>query len=71
MTNPGKPWDLKERTRRFAVRVFRLAEAIYWMELIVETGLVRKERVVSLLGEANERAAIGVASIRTAKRKRG
>jgi hypothetical protein len=62
---------LKERTRRFAVRVFRLAEAIYWMELIVETGLVRKERLASLLGEANERAAIGVASIRTAKRKRG
>ena len=122
MTDADKPWDLKERTRKFAVRVFRLVQALprtdpgrivgnqllragtsvganygaavrprseadfiskmtlveeeidecmYWMELLVETGLVKEDRLAALLAEADELAAIVVASIRTAKRKRG
>ena len=42
-------------------------ETIYWMELIVEAGLVEKERMTSLLEEANQLVAIVVSSIKTAR----
>ena len=45
-------------------------EALYWMELLVDTNLVKKERLRLLLEEANELTAITVASIKTAKRGR-
>jgi four helix bundle protein len=117
----GKPWDLRDRTKRFAIRVFRLVQAlprneagrvigrqllragtsvganyraavrprsqadfiakmalveqeadecIYWMELLCELGLVKKERVKPLLQEGDELVAIIVASIKTARNRR-
>jgi four helix bundle protein len=42
-------------------------EAIYWIELLIETDLVKKERVTSLLDEASQIVAIVVSSIRTAR----
>jgi four helix bundle protein len=39
-------------------------DSAYWLELLAEAGLVRRE-LVSLLAEANELIAITVASIRT------
>ena len=45
-------------------------ECIYWMELLCELGLVKKERVKLLLQEADELVAIIVASIKTARRRR-
>ncbi|HEV7857666.1 MAG TPA: four helix bundle protein [Pyrinomonadaceae bacterium] len=42
-------------------------EAIYWMELLVEADLVRRERVGNLLEEANQLLAIVVSSIKTAR----
>src|SRR5436190_8602635 len=33
-------------------------ESGYWLELIVESGLMKKERVIELLNEANELTAI-------------
>lgn len=42
-------------------------EAIYWIELLVESGAIEKERVANLLDEANQLTAIIVASIRTAR----
>jgi four helix bundle protein len=42
-------------------------ETIYWMELLVESGLIEKERVASLLDEANQIIALVVSSIRTAR----
>lgn len=48
--------DLKERTKKFALKVIRVVEeeadeTIYWMELLIETGLVHKHNLISLLKE--------------------
>ncbi len=43
-------------------------ESIYWMELLVDSGLVRKDEVAGLVDEANQLVAMTVASINTAKR---
>lgn len=42
-------------------------ESEYWIELLVESGLVKKALVEDLLREANEIVAMVVASIRTAR----
>ena len=44
-------------------------ECVYWMELLVESGIVQQNRVEDLMGEADELVAIVVASIKTARRK--
>jgi len=44
-------------------------ESAYWLELIIESKLLKKDLVESLLGEANELAAILFTSIKTAKSK--
>ena len=113
--------DLKERTKRFAIRAIRLVESlpsgktadivgkqllrsatsvganyraacrarstaefvakmgiveeeadecIYWMEIIGETRLVSKDRLVDLVREANELLAITVSSIKTARTRK-
>ncbi len=46
-------------------------ESIFWIELLIDTDLVVRERVENLLDEANQLVAIFVASINTARgRKR-
>lgn len=45
-------------------------ESGYWLELLIEAGLVRAELLQGLLAEANEIVAMVVASIRTARRNR-
>lgn len=42
-------------------------ECVYWIELLVESGLVKRELVADLLRETNEMLAMIVASIRTAR----
>lgn len=42
-------------------------EAMYWMELLVESGSLRSDQVVPLVKEANELLAITVSSIKTAR----
>ena len=42
-------------------------ETIYWMELLVESSLVEKERVTNLLNEADQIVAMVVSSIKTAR----
>ena len=44
-------------------------ECLYWLELIVESGLVKRERVADLVQEADEITAIIVSSIQTARGK--
>ncbi len=44
-------------------------ESIYWIEMLVDAGLVRAELVTELLTEANELRAIVVASIKTSSSK--
>ena len=42
-------------------------ESIYWMEILIESGIVKKEVADRLMCEGNELLAITVASIKTAK----
>jgi four helix bundle protein len=42
-------------------------EALYWMELLIEAGIVKASRLSKLMSEANEIIAIVVSSIRTAR----
>ena len=45
-------------------------ESMYWMELIVEAGLLPESRISDLYQEADEILSMVVASIKTAKRTR-
>jgi len=45
-------------------------ESIYWMELLVESDLVRQELLDDLINEADELVAIVVTSIKTAKQNK-
>ena len=117
----NKPHDLRQRTKRFALRVIRLVgflpktdtgralgrqllragtsvganyrsaararspadfiakiglveeeadEVSYWMELLAESRIVKKEKLGPLMQEAHGLAAICVASARTARKQR-
>jgi four helix bundle protein len=41
-------------------------ETVYWLELLVESKLIKQERIASLLNEANQLVAIFAASKKTA-----
>lgn len=43
-------------------------ESAYWIEMLIESGLVKASRVEGLLAEANELTAIVVTSITTSRR---
>ena len=45
-------------------------ESMYWMELIVEAGLMKDDRISDLYREADEILSMVVASIKTAKGRR-
>jgi four helix bundle protein len=45
-------------------------ESIYWMELLIEAGLVRKDDLAPLLDEADQILAITVSSIKTARKSK-
>ncbi len=45
-------------------------ECVYWLELMIDSGIMKKPRLAALLAEANELTAIVVASIKTAKRRK-
>jgi four helix bundle protein len=45
-------------------------ESAYWMELLIDAGIMKEALLKNLLQEANEIVAMVVASITTAKRKK-
>ena len=45
-------------------------EAIYWMEVLVESGIVPHKRLALLMQEGHEILSIVVASLKTARRSR-
>ena len=53
---------------KIGVVVEEADETVFWLELLVETGIVPQARMVDLLAEANELLAIFAASQHTAKR---
>jgi len=42
-------------------------ETIYWIELLVEAGIIERVRVADLLDEADQILSITVSSIKTAR----
>ena len=52
---------------KVGVTVEEADETVFWLELLVETGVVPKDRMQDLLAEANELLAILAASQRTAR----
>lgn len=46
-------------------------ETLYWLELLVDAGLVEREKVEQLLDEVDQFVAISVSSIRTARDQNG
>lgn len=47
-----------------------LEETVYWLELLVDAGIVKADRMKELLEEANELIAIFVTSAKTLKNRR-
>lgn len=45
-------------------------ETLYWLELLVETGLVSKEQIQDLYKETNEILAMTVASLKTLRTRK-
>lgn len=58
-----------EFVAKIGVVVGEADETVFWLELLVDTGVVSKSTMGSLLTEANELLAIFAASQRTAKRQ--
>lgn len=76
-TSPGAHCREAFRSRSNAEMISKLEtalqeldESLYGIELLVETGIVRVERVQPLMHEADELIAMAVASVRTIKRRR-
>ena len=42
-------------------------ESLYWMEILIESGILPEDRLSSLMQEANELIAIFTASVKTVK----
>ncbi len=57
----------KDFVAKMAIVEEECDEAVYWMELIVEAGLVDESRVADLKKEANEILSMVVSSIKTAR----
>jgi len=45
-------------------------EALYWMEMLIESGSIKPDLLKSLIDEGNQILAIVVASIKTARRNK-
>jgi four helix bundle protein len=76
-TSVGANWRAAARARSRAEFIAKMGlveeevdEASYWMELLAEAPVVKKERLKPLMREADELAAICVSSINTARGKR-
>ena len=62
--------SLAEFVAKMAIVEEECDESIYWMELIVEAGLMDEKRLIELKNEANEILSMVVASIKTARSRK-
>jgi len=76
-TSVGANYRSACRAKSTADFIFKLSiveeeadESIYWMELLVDSDLVKASLVTNLMDEASQVLAIIVSSIKTLKRKR-
>jgi four helix bundle protein len=56
-----------EFVSKLEVALQELDETVYWLELLVEGGVIPENRLSGLMAEANELIAILVSSVKTAK----
>ena len=59
-----------EMISKIETAIQELDESVYWMELLLESELAPEERLLPLMREADELIAMGVAAVRTIKRRR-
>lgn len=52
---------------KIGIVVEEMDESVFWIEMLIETGIMKEEKLKDLLLEANELLAIFCASQRTAK----
>ncbi len=57
-------------TADFIAKMATADESLYWMELLVDSGIAKAESLEVLMKEADELLAITVASINTAKKRK-
>lgn len=76
-TSVGANYRAACRARSRADFVFKMGivkeeadETMYWIQLLIDAELIRRERVVDLLQESDEILAIVVSSIKTARDNR-
>jgi four helix bundle protein len=65
---PCRARSKAEFIARIAIVAEEADEAVLWLELLIESGILKSEMTVALLSEARELAAILTASRATAKR---
>jgi four helix bundle protein len=63
----GRARSKPEFIAKMGVVVEEADETVFWLEMLVDTSIVRKELVQDLLNEANELLAIFAASHKTSK----
>ncbi len=66
----GRARSRAEFVSRMGVVVEEADETVFWLELLIDTGVVRKVLMESILAEANELLAIFAASHGTARQRR-
>jgi four helix bundle protein len=59
-----------EFVSKMCIVVEEIDETVFWIELLVDTEIIRQARTAELLAEANELLALFAASLRTAKTNR-
>jgi len=75
-TSVGAHWREASRARTNAEFISKiegglqeLEESLYWMELLVEAGIVKADRIKELIDEAHELAAILTTCVKNVKAK--
>jgi four helix bundle protein len=53
---------------KVAIAIEEADESLYWLEMIIEAGLMSEEKIIALMKEGSEIVAILIASSKTAKR---
>jgi len=76
-TSVGANYRAATRSRSTADFISRMGiveeeadESGYWMELLLDSGKIKSEKISALMQEANELTAIAVTSINTARKGR-
>ena len=67
----GRARSKAEFIAKMGVVVEESDETVFWLELLIDTGIVRKDQTEDLLAEGNELLAIFAASQSTAKSRGG